>query len=124
MLKWVYLAVGGVAGTFSRYWLAGAVYKKLGTSFPSGTLVVNLSGCLLIGFFNSLAEDKLLLGPTERLLLITGFCGAYTTFSTFILETSHLAADGEFLYSLVNVVLSVAAGFVLFRLGAWVGKVI
>ncbi len=124
MLKWTYLAIGGVAGVFSRYLLAGAIYKKLGTGFPSGTLIVNLSGCLLIGVFNSWAEEKLFLGPNGRLLLITGFCGGYTTFSALILETSNLASDGETLLALANVVGSVTIGFILFRVGAWIGKVI
>ena len=124
MLKWGYLAAGGVVGVFSRYWLAGAIYKKLGTAFPSGTLVVNLSGCLFIGIFNSLAEERLLLGPNERLLLMTGFCGAYTTFSTLMLETSNLVGDGEVLYALGNILISAIFGFLIFRLGAWLGKTI
>jgi len=124
MLKWTYLAIGGIAGVFARYLLAGAIYKKLGTGFPSGTLIVNLSGCLLIGIFNSWAEEKLFLGPNGRLLLMTGFCGAYTTFSTLMLETSNLASDGELLLALGNVVFSAILGFILFRAGAWIGKVI
>ena len=124
MLKWAYLAIGGVVGVFARYIVAGAVYKKLGTGFPSGTLIVNLSGCLLIGVFNSWAEEKLFLGPHGRLLLMTGFCGAYTTFSTLMLETSNLAGDGEMFYALANVVISAVLGFILFRAGAWIGKAI
>lgn len=124
MLKLFYLAIGGLAGVFSRYWLADAVYKKLGTSFPSGTLVVNLTGCLFIGIFNSLAEEKLLLGPNERLLLMTGFCGAYTTFSTLMLESSNLVGDGEVFYALTNIVASVVLGFLFFRFGVWLGKTI
>jgi len=124
MLSWTYLAVGGLAGVFCRYTLAAAIYKKVGSGFPSGTLIVNLTGCLLIGFFNSLAEEKLWLGPGGRLLLMTGFCGAYTTFSTLILETSNLMNDGDFGWALLNLTLSVVIGFILFRLGAWAGKVL
>ena len=124
MLKWTYLAIGGVTGAFARYVLAGAIYRKLGTGFPYGTLIVNLSGCLLIGIFKSWAEEKLFLGPNGRILLMTGFCGAYTTFSTLMLETSNLAKDGEMLLAFANVVVSAILGFILFRAGAWIGKVI
>ena len=124
MTKWIYLTVGGIAGTFLRYFVAGAIYKKLGTEFPYGTLVVNLSACVLIGFFNSLAEDKLLLGPNERLLAMTGFVGAYSTFSTWILETSNLMRDGEFLRAFVNLIFSAAIGLAFFRLGDFIGKTI
>ncbi len=122
MLQWLYLTIGCVAGGFSRYFLATAIYRRFDTGFPTGTLIVNLSGCLFIGFFNSLAEEKLLLGMNERLLLMTGFCGAYTTFSAFILETSNLIHDGEILQASCNVAISFIAGLVLFRLGAFFGR--
>ena len=115
------LIVGSIAGGFARYLAAGAVYDRFGSEFPHGTLVVNLSACLLIGFLDSLAE-RFLLGPETRILLMTGFCGAYSTFSTFILETSHLVRDGELGRALTNVFVSVVAGFFLFRLGLVLGE--
>ncbi len=124
MLKWIYLTIGSVVGGFLRYFLTGTIYRRLDTGFPAGTLIVNLTGCLCIGFFNSLAEEKMLLGPNERVLLMTGFCGAYTTFSTFILETSNLIRDGELLFGFLNVIFSVVFGFILFRAGALLGKVL
>lgn len=117
MTKWLHLVVGGVAGTLARYLLAGGVYQWLGTSFPYGTLVVNLLGCVIIGFLAGLAEEKFLLSPNARLLLMVGFCGAFTTFSTFIFETAHLMKDGETFKAFLNVMASVAAGFLLFRAG-------
>ena len=95
MAKWLGLAAGGILGTFARYFLSGAVYRVWGASFPFGTLVVNLVGCFAIGFLAVLAEEKFLLGPAARVFLMIGFCGAFTTFSTFILETANLTKDGE-----------------------------
>lgn len=121
MNRWIGLIVGSIAGGFARYAVAGAVYGWMGSEFPYGTMIVNLSACLLIGFFDGLAE-RFLIGPDVRILLMTGFCGAYSTFSTFILETSNLIKDGEFGRASVNVALSLIAGFILFRLGALLGE--
>ena len=124
MVKIVALAIGSLAGGFARYYLAGAVYRILGTTFPYGTLAVNLTGCFLIGLFSVLAEEKFLIGPNGRLLLMVGFCGAFTTFSTFIFETSNLMRDGETLQTLLNITLSVIAGFLVFRMGILLGELI
>lgn len=109
-------------GTFARYVLSGAVHRILGVTFPWGTLVVNLVGCFAIGFLAVLAEEKFLLGPTARIFLMIGFCGAFTTFSSFILETSNLTKDGETLYAFTNIVLSVILGFLVFRLGVMLAR--
>ncbi len=124
MTQTVALALGSLAGGFARYYLAGFVYQILGAAFPYGTLVVNLVGCFLIGFLSVLAEEKFLIGPTARTLLMVGFCGAFTTFSTFMLETGNLVKAGETLRALLNVVASVAAGFLVFRLGVFVGEIV
>ena len=124
MLKLVYLAIGGITGTFARYFLSGFIYKFTGTDFPYGTMVINLIGCFLIGVFAALSNEKLILGPDMRVMLMAGFCGAFTTFSTFMLETGNLIKDGEWLRALGNVFLSVFIGFILFRLGEWIGKLI
>lgn len=121
MTKWMSLIFGGALGTLARYGLAGVTYRVFGSDFPHGTLAVNLFGCFLIGFFVVLAETKFLLGPNARLLLMVGFCGAFTTFSTYILESANLIRDGETLRALVNVVGSVVLGFISFRLGILVG---
>ena len=123
MTKWISLLTGGIAGTAARYLLAGAVYSWLGTQFPYGTMIVNLIGCFLIGFFAVLAEEKFLLGPNARLLLMAGFCGAFTTFSAFMLETANLMKDGEILRAFLNVLISVIAGFMFLRLGVLLGKI-
>ncbi len=122
MTKWIGLAAGGVLGTFARYFLSGAVHRVFGVTFPFGTLVVNLIGCFAIGFLAVLAEEKFLLGPAARVFLMIGFCGAFTTFSSFIFETSNLAKDGESLYALMNIALSVVLGFLIFRLGVMLAR--
>jgi len=124
MTKWLGLAAGGLLGTFARYFLAGAVHRFLGVTFPFGTLAVNLVGCFAIGFLAVLAEEKFLLGPGARVFLMIGFCGAFTTFSTFILETANLTKDGETFSALMNIVLSVILGFLFFRLGVMLSRVL
>ena len=124
MLKLVYLTIGGITGTFARYFLSGLIYKITGTGFPYGTLVINLTGCFLIGLFAALSDERLILGPDMRVMLMAGFCGAFTTFSTFMLETGNLVKDAEWLRAFGNVFVSVLVGFILFRLGGWLGKVI
>ena len=121
MVKWFHLALGGVAGTFSRYFLNNLMHRVFGSKFPYGTLTVNLIGCFIIGFLVHLIDKKLLLGENARLLLVVGFCGAFTTFSAFISETHGLLKGGEFFSALTNVVASIAVGFIAFRLGAFVG---
>ena len=116
-MKWIALVTGGVAGTVARYALSGFVHRFTASDFPYGTLAVNLAGCLIIGFLSALSDEKFLLGSNGRLLLMAGFCGAFTTFSTFMLETGNLIRDGETLRAFGNVAGSVAAGFLLFRLG-------
>ena len=122
MNRWLALTFGSVAGGFARYAVGGTAHGWLGPRFPSGTLVVNLTGCFLIGLFDRLIDTKHLAGPETRMLLIAGFCGAYTTFSTFIFETSNLLKDGQWARAAVNVLVSVALGLALFQAGETVGK--
>ncbi len=124
MSKWFYLVAGSILGGMARYILAGAVYEKMGTSFPYGTLIVNLSGCFLIGFFSSLVDDKFFLGPNARILLMTGFCGAYTTFSTYMFETGNLVKEGQVSMAFLNILVSTAVGFGAYWLGVIIGDVI
>ena len=124
MQKLFNLIIGGTIGTLARYFLSGFTYQVVGSNFPYGTLVVNLIGCFIVGFLASIAEEKFALNTNLKILLMVGFCGAFTTFSTFILETSNLIKDGETLKALINVLISVIAGFIVFRLGVLLAEVI
>ncbi len=124
MSKFTLLAIGGITGTIARYLLGGYIYAVLGTSFPYGTLVVNLLGCLIVGFLAAFMENKFMLTPNLRLLLMIGFCGAFTTFSTFILETSNLIRSGETLKAFMNIIFSVIIGLIVFRIGVFLGDII
>lgn len=122
MEKWLALAAGGLTGTFARYVFSSFIFKISGPRFPFGTLAVNLSGCFLIGFFASLAGERINLSHETKLLLITGFCGAYTTFSAFILETDALFKDAGMAIALLNILLQVILGFLIFRGGVAAGE--
>ena len=124
MEKWIYLIVGGIVGTASRYGLTGVISQKMGAGFPWGTMVVNLTGCFVVGFLDIVFEKKFLLSPNYRILLMTGFCGAFTTFSTLMRETSSLLKENEFLYAFGNVTISFVIGFVAFKLGAVIAELI
>lgn|SRR3989338_7032593 len=119
--KFVALAVGSVAGGLARYHVSNLTHRYFGHGFPYGTLAVNLTGCFIIGLLSAVTEEKFFLGHHGRLILIAGFCGAFTTFSAFMLETDALLRHADFFRAFLNVLLSVSAGFVFFRLGAFLG---
>lgn len=119
--KWLLLSLGGVIGTIARYLMGAWVPIVAGAGFPYGTLTINLTACLLLGILDSLSVLRGTLSPEARLFLMTGFCGAYSTFSTWILETSNLISDGQMARASANLFISAAAGLALFRLGAWLG---
>ena len=124
MTKFIFLIIVGSTGTIARYALSGATHRIFGASFPYGTFFVNLIGCLFLGFLVSFMEKKILLDANMRLLLMVGFCGAFTTFSTFILEIANLIKDGEVTRAFLNVLLSVVIGFIVLRIGIFLGEVI
>jgi CrcB protein len=117
-----YLAVmaGAAAGGLARYVIGATVMQRFGGRFPLGTLVVNVSGCFLIGVLMTLFTDRLNVHPNWRLLLVTGVLGGYTTFSSFGWETYQSAREGNPLMGLANVVLSVVFGY----LAVWCGALL
>jgi len=124
MVKLLNLIIGGTAGTVARYLLAGFIYRFTGTGFPYGTLIVNISGCFILGMLVALAEKKFVLGPDARILLMVGFCGAFTTFSTLIFESDNLFRNGQAIRAFANIFISVILGFILFRAGVLLGETI
>jgi CrcB protein len=116
----VLVAAGGLAGSLARWWLSGAVQGLTDSGFPAGTLAVNVLGSLLIGLVMSLSLDRGLVDAELRILLTTGFCGGFTTMSTFSYETVALLRDDEWLLALGNV-----GGTVVVCLAAvWLGTAI
>lgn len=111
------IGIGGFLGAVSRYAVALWIGQRWGKIFPLGTFVVNISGCFLIGLLMTLFSDRYVVSPQWRLLLVVGFLGAYTTFSTFEFETGTLLKDSEWLFAALNVLLSVTVGFVALKLG-------
>ncbi len=118
------VALGGSVGAVSRYLLHAGIERRLGTGFPFGTLVVNLLGCLAIGLVLAHLEARDLLDGSARLLLVTGFLGAFTTFSTFGIEVVTLADDGGLTRSLAYVALSVVLGTAAVLVGRWAAQLV
>lgn len=117
------VAFGGAAGSVARYWVANAVYDWLGRDFPYGTLTVNVVGGLLMGFLTELLVARYAVAVEWRLLLLVGFLGGFTTFSTFSMDTWLLLHEGEFakaaLNALSSVVLCVVAVWIGLHLASW-----
>jgi CrcB protein len=119
--KWLLVMLGGSLGAASRYGIALLTARFWGAHFPWGTLVVNLVGCFFIGLLFALADRARLLTPDVRLLLITGYLGALTTFSTFSLETVTAGRSGLVFHSLTNILLNNLGGLSLTYLGLRLG---
>ncbi len=122
MIKYLLVACGGALGTIARYWLSGFVAEHFGETFPWGTLIINVLGSFVIGFFATLTgpDGRVFLSTEARQFVLVGVCGGFTTFSSFSLQTLNLARDGEISPALVNIAFSVA-----FCLAAvWIGHIL
>ena len=117
-----WLAVAGAAGTLCRYGLGSLVQRYCGTAFPWGTLAVNALGCFLFGLVWMLAEERLIISGPTRFIILTGFMGAFTTFSTFAFETSAFLRDAEWLPAVANLFGQNVLGLVCVFLGLIVGR--
>lgn len=121
MIAYVMVGIGGAIGSIGRYWASGVIANLSGGAFPFGTMFVNVTGAIVIGFFAALTgpDGRLFVGTSARQFVMTGICGGYTTFSTFSLETMNLWRDGEWLSAGINAILSL----VLCLIAVWAGSV-
>ena len=119
MVQYIWVAVGGALGTTGRYFISGVAARLIGETFPWGTLIINVTGSFIIGFFAALTgpDGRVYVGSTARQFVMTGICGGYTTFSSFSLQTLNLVNDGEWVRAGANVGLSVA----LCLIAVWAG---
>lgn len=122
MMNYLIIGAGGFVGAITRYILALWIGQRWGRSFPLGTFIINVTGSFLIGLLMTLMAERFTENPQWRLLLVVGFLGAYTTFSTFEYETGALLKDSEWLFAGLNVIGSVFVGFIALKLGEIIAK--
>jgi CrcB protein len=120
-MKFLLILLGGGAGSLARYLAGSAISTRFGVRFPIGTMVVNVTGCFLIGLIMTLLTERQP-HPYWRFVLVVGFLGGYTTFSTFEWETYSAVREGGFWIGLANVVGSVALGYAAVWLGALLAR--
>ena len=104
--NYLWIALGAVVGASARYLVSSVIARGVATAFPYGTLLINVSGSLLLGFFLVYSSERALLDPRWRLLVAIGFCGSYTTFSSYAFESFALLEQGQWLLTTVNILAS------------------
>ena len=113
MQKYILIAIGGAFGSIARYWVGSTIAGRMGTKFPYGTFLINMTACVLIGFSLTLLARRADMNPAWRFLIPVGFIGAYSTFSTYEWETLSTVRSGAFLlaalYAVSSLVLGLAA---------------
>ncbi len=124
MEKFLLISLGAVLGANTRYWVGEWAARAWGTTFPYGTLFINLTGSFLLGLFMTLITDRFLVDPRWRMLIAIGFLGAYTTFSTYAYESVRLISEGQWTAGLLNLFGSSLAGGGCMLLGIWAGKLV
>ncbi|MBW4638544.1 MAG: fluoride efflux transporter CrcB [Gloeocapsa sp. UFS-A4-WI-NPMV-4B04] len=125
MRNLIAISLGAIAGALSRYYLTLWFAQRFGTNFPYGTFFINITGCLAMGFFVTLAlEQVMTISPEIRLLIATGFLGSYTTFSTYGLDTITLLGDRRFGLAVIYWVGSTLFGIISVHLGVGLAKLI
>jgi CrcB protein len=124
METFLLISAGAILGANLRYGISTWAGKHLGTSFPFGTLIINLTGSFILGFFMTLAMDRLLVDPRWRIFFAVGFLGAYTTFSSYTFESMNLILDNQWVPGMLNLFGSAFLGGVAVFLGIVLARVI
>jgi CrcB protein len=122
--KIIGIAVAGALGSLARYWLGGLVEQVFNSSFPAGTFAVNMIGSFLFGVVWALAEERLVISSEVRTIILAGFMGAFTTFSTFMFETGALLRDSQWLLAFGNVAAQIIVGLVCLFIGLAAGRIL
>jgi CrcB protein len=102
--NYIWIALGAVVGASARYFLNTLIARNISSAFPYGTLLINITGSLILGFFLIFSTERALLDPRWRLLVAVGFCGSYTTFSSYAFESFALMEQGQWLLSGINII--------------------
>jgi fluoride exporter len=124
MQKILLLALAGAFGTLARYWLSGAVYHYLSRDFPWGTWVVNILGCFLFGLVWVLADERGIIPGHLRTIVLIGFMGAFTTFSTYVFESGAMGQGGQWFGMGLNLIGQNVIGFAALYLGYASGRLL
>ena len=122
METFLIISLGAILGANARYWVGGWAAERFGTTFPYGTLIINLTGSLILGFFITLVTDRFLMDPRWRLLVAIGFLGAYTTFSTYTYESVNLILSGQVWMGLLDLFGSSILGAAAVTAGILLGR--
>lgn len=120
----IWISLGAVLGANLRYWVTDTITNQLGKTFPFGTFLINLSGSLLLGLFVALASKGTGLDPRWRAFLAVGFIGAYTTFSTYAVDSVNLAMNGQWMLGFTNLIGSAVLGGLMAFAGLYIGQLI
>ena len=123
MMRYLVVSLGGAIGTLLRYVVGGLDFRFSSGIFPVSTLVINVTGSLVIGFLWGFS-DRFVLPPNIRTFIFIGIIGGYTTFSTFTLETFNLMRDGEYKIALANIVISTVLGVAAVFLGYFTSRIL
>lgn len=124
MQKYLYIAVGGAFGSIARYWVGSTISSRMGTRFPFGTFVINMTACVIIGFTVTYLGRRAELSQAWRFLIPVGFVGAYSTFSTYEWETLSNLRAGAFLIAALYAVGSLLAGLIAVWGGSLLAEVL
>src|SRR5262245_41053475 len=124
MRELLVVGLGGFIGSALRYWTSVLSYRFFGQEFPYGTLIVNITGCFLIGLLMSIFEERFIVNPTLRIFLTVGILGGFTTFSTFGYETVVLLREGSYSMGFENIIFSLVGCLTATIVGILIGRLV